>query len=33
MFDKEITDVVFRTLEEDIPAMKPVVERKIKDLS
>ncbi len=32
MFDKEITDVVFRTLE-DIPAMKPVVERMIKDLS
>ena len=27
------TDVVFRTLEEDIPAMKPVVERMIKDLS
>ena len=26
------TDVVFRTLEEDIPAMKPVVERIIKDL-
>ena len=27
------TDVVFRTLEEDIPAMKPVVERMIRDLS
>ena len=27
------TDVVFRTFEEDIPAMKPVVERMIKDLS
>lgn len=27
------TDVVFRTLEEDIPAMKPVIERMIGDLS
>jgi uncharacterized protein with HEPN domain len=26
------TDVVFRTIEEDIPAMKPVVEKMIKDL-
>jgi uncharacterized protein with HEPN domain len=26
------TDVVFRTLEEDIPKMKPVVEKMIVDL-
>ena len=33
-FDAEIvlTDVVFRTLEEDIPKMKPVVEKMIVDL-
>ncbi|UPS44678.1 hypothetical protein M1D30_00475 [Prevotella sp. E15-22] len=27
------TDVVFRTIEEDIPQMKPVVEKIINDLS
>ena len=33
-FDAEIvlTDVAFRTLEEDIPKMKPVVEKMIVDL-
>ena len=30
MFDKEITDVVFRTIEEDIPEMKPVVEKNVR---
>ena len=27
------TDVVFRTIEEDVPQMKPVIEQMIKDLS
>ena len=27
------TDVVFRTIEEDVPQMKPLIERMIKDLS